>query len=833
MPSPCPSDDSLRRLGDEGLEPDAFVELDRHVVECPGCQARLGALGRWISTWASLPGRRLHAPPADFPSIAGFKLEAELGRGAMGVVFLARQEEVGRLVALKVLPGGDPRDPRPRGRWLQEARAVASVRHPNIVQLHGWGEADGLLYLVMEYLPGGSLKERASGPLDPREAAATMQVVALAVEHIHRRGVLHLDLKPSNILLDQDHAGGAGRGGPTPKLADFGLSRPWADYPGAEASVAGPRGTPPYMAPEQVKGIHGDFLPTTDVYALGATLYHLLTGRPPFQGVSDVEIMEQVLRQEPVAPRRLVPRIPADLETVVLKCLEKSPERRYPSAAAVAEDLERWLAGRPIAARPISLAERGCRWARRKPGLASALAALAATILVSTASLLLLYRRAVADRVEADRNFAVVSSLLLRLEHQALDDLVERGLENGYNLDATLALLKEQVEQLRKIRPIDPDVLLHWSMINGTVANQLRAVARYEEAWTLMRECVDVLSECLERGEAGEVYILATADALLGSARVGRETRRLDEGLKYLDQASLLVQGSRGDETPIHVRALALAAEYQRLGEEFELSGDRERSACATRGRRRLLDFLLVTRSDRPDQILSKACVLSDDGDEAGARALVDGLAASGMRYIPPSGWLSQAVGDALQEWAWREARGLIPRDGYGHEGRLDDAAAEGFMDGLERLCDRVGADRLHLGVTVEGLSDSASQLASKQRRSGRLDLAESTADLLSTLGRAMVRSRPDLPASHILLAESHAQEAKNAWRRDDLAGVRRGLESAVGVIQAALLVAPDDRRLNTRLKSYVQKLAGVPAAADPRLAVRPGGGTAPPSPSH
>ncbi len=261
-----------------------------------------------------------------------------------------------------------------RRRWLREAQAIGRVRHPNVVQLHEAGEQDGCLYLVLDLIAGGSLAERVSGPLPARVAVGLMATVARAADHIHHAGMLHLDIKPSNILLDGPP------GGPwdqvTPMIADFGIARA-GDDPGATATVTiGVHGTPSFMAPEQIAGDRAAIGPRSDVFGLGATLYCLLSGRPPFQAASLIETLDLVRTREPAPPRTLVPGLPRDLETIALTCLRKDPRRRYASAGALADDLQRWLDGFPIRARPVSKLEHASRWCRRRPAFASLLAVL-------------------------------------------------------------------------------------------------------------------------------------------------------------------------------------------------------------------------------------------------------------------------------------------------------------------------------------------------------------------------------------------------------------------------------------------------------------------------
>jgi hypothetical protein len=315
-------------------------------------------------------------PPLPAPAAPpGYALLGELGRGGMGVVYQARQVSAGRVVALKMLLHAGHADADQLARFRTEAQAVARLQHRHVIQVFEVGEHQGLPFFSLEYCPGGSLDRRLAGtPLPAAEAAALVEQVARGVQAAHDAKVIHRDLKPANVLLSADG---------TPKVSDFGLARK-LDAPGATRSGA-VMGTPSYMAPEQARGQVDRLGAAVDVYALGAVLYECLTGRPPFRAAAVMDTLRQVLSEEPVPPRQLNAKVPRDLETVCLKCLEKEPGRRYASAAALAEDLGRFGRGEPVLARPVGAAERAAKWVRRNRWLAGALATVAATLLLGTA----------------------------------------------------------------------------------------------------------------------------------------------------------------------------------------------------------------------------------------------------------------------------------------------------------------------------------------------------------------------------------------------------------------------------------------------------------------
>jgi hypothetical protein len=323
-------------------------------------------------------------PAGERPNVPGYEIHEELGRGGMGVVYKARQLSLNRFVALKMILAGPYAGADQLARFRVEAEAVAQLQHPGIVQIHEIGSHAGHSYLALEYVPGGTLNHHCAGkPLPPAEAARLLEALARAVHYAHQRGILHRDLKPGNVLLAED-----GR----PKIADFGLAKrldaaPGAATPGPQTQSGAILGTPAYMAPEQAGGKRGRVGPLADVYALGAILYELLTGRPPFQADSPVDVILKVATEEPLPPRRVEPGAPRDLEAVCLKCLRKDPAGRYASAADLADDLLRFLKGEPTAARPATRGARLRSWAwRRRWGLAGC-AAVTGLLLLLTCSL--------------------------------------------------------------------------------------------------------------------------------------------------------------------------------------------------------------------------------------------------------------------------------------------------------------------------------------------------------------------------------------------------------------------------------------------------------------
>lgn len=304
-------------------------------------------------------------------TVGDYELLDEIARGGMGVVYRARQRGLGRIVAVKLLIGGHFAGEPARARFREEATAAAGLQHPNIVAIHEIGEHEGLPYFSMEYVDGSTLAALVrEGPLPTRRAAAYVARVARAIDYGHRQGVVHRDLKPSNVLIDSFDQ---------PRVTDFGLAKRLAGSTPDLTATGQVLGTPGYSAPEQIRGTIQPG-PASDIYSLGALLYHLLTGRPPFIAETLEAVLQQVSQEEPVPLRRLNPSIGRDLETLCLKCLEKDPARRYQDAAALADDLDRHLRGEPVLARPVSPLERAWRWSRRHQTLAGLVGTLAVVL---------------------------------------------------------------------------------------------------------------------------------------------------------------------------------------------------------------------------------------------------------------------------------------------------------------------------------------------------------------------------------------------------------------------------------------------------------------------
>jgi tRNA A-37 threonylcarbamoyl transferase component Bud32 len=419
-----------------GISPEAVIKSDtpvevrsrieREVAWCRLVRRLLPGAGLEASSDANT---FFHSAPYRAPSLSQlgrFHIRRELGRGGFGLVFLAFDPKLGREVALKVPRPEAIMHPELRSRFQHEARATASLEHPNLVPVYESGEDGAICYIASAYCPGITLsawlKERKE-PVPFGLAAQLVATLAEAVEHAHRRGILHRDLKPANIMLSPREASAeattANSSLPTiqisemefiPRIMDFGLAKVLQDEDNAETreyltQTGAILGTPAYMAPEQAGGQSRSIGPATDVYGLGVILYELLTGRPPFRGDGTVDTLVQVQTREPLSPGKLRSKLPRDLQTICLKCLQKDPRKRYPTAQALADDLQRYSTRRPIEARRTGILGRGLLWCQRNPALAAtiALASLAVSV-VSGAGLHQVFQERERYREERDRS---------------------------------------------------------------------------------------------------------------------------------------------------------------------------------------------------------------------------------------------------------------------------------------------------------------------------------------------------------------------------------------------------------------------------------------------
>ncbi|HZZ78727.1 MAG TPA: protein kinase [Gemmataceae bacterium] len=609
------------------------------------------------------------APPAPrqtsqtFPWVLGdYEVLAEIGRGGMGVVYRARQYSLNRLVALKMIAANAGGAPDRLARFYNEAQAAAKLQHPNVVQIFEIGEHDGQPYFAMEYAACGSLAQHLAGrPIQSKQAARIVETLARAVHAAHRNGVIHRDLKPANILIQEPGMSGKTELDlPNPeaclKITDFGLAKQIDTEVGTKTESGTIVGTPCYMAPEQAEGRGREPAPATDIYSLGALMYELLTGRPPFVGVTRLDTLHQIVHDEPVPPGRLQSAVPRDLETICLKCLHKEPAKRYATALELADDLRRFQAGEPIRARAAGRIEIAWHWCRRQPVQASLAASLIIAIVVGVSLVSWQWLRAeselevsVALRQEAEkrekitdklRQEAVASEALTkklyeetaagkaaveklhqeavarevaldesyRLAHLTLKDFmvhtVERGARDGMGLDPQrrelLVKSRDYYKRFLERRKNDPALRQELAEVSGHLANITRQIGTPEEALEDYGRALGLFEELLRADPESvpQKYSVAVVHSHIGSvqASIGRHA----DALASLQRSRKLLEESLR-VTPDDKRIEAeLASTLHNIAMLHSAASPREKALAAFAEARELQKKLLAALPDSP-----------------------------------------------------------------------------------------------------------------------------------------------------------------------------------------------------------------------------------------
>lgn len=600
---------------------------------CPACLIRtaLELLGSAESP-QSTPVVSSTALPRRY---GDYELIEEISRGGMGAVYRARQRSLNRMVAVKVLLFGEFASDGFVRRFKAESAAAASLRHPNIVAIHEVGEHAGQHYFSMDLIEGQNLAQVArDGPLPARTAARFIEKVARAIEHAHQTGVIHRDLKPSNVLIDATGE---------PHVTDFGLAKRLADD-GDLTATGQILGSPNFMAPEQADPSLGQAGPAGDIYSLGALLYHLLTGRPPFAGESIEATLRQLLHQEPVAPRLLDASIPVDLETVCLKCLEKSPERRFATASALADDLGRFLRDEPISVRPLGRVQRLARWCRREPALAGLAFSLGAVLVLGLiATSILLWRERTA------RALASTEATKSRQLASFLQQMLSRAGPSA-SLGRDTALLREILDQTAG--RIDHELTnqpLVMAELRDTIGITYRDIGELEKSIAMHREALrlrHVLGD--DKSTSGAMTLSLLAQSLT-------EHEELAEAEKLIREALDLWKANRGVTDEKYARGLTcLGSIHSRRGELLQAKRCYEQA-------------LAIHRANHDSAAYSPlnnlANVLTKQKDFAGAEKLYrEAIAMIRQKYgdqHPETGLLLRNLGDVLNA-----------------QGKLDEASA-------------------------------------------------------------------------------------------------------------------------------------------------------------
>jgi tetratricopeptide (TPR) repeat protein/tRNA A-37 threonylcarbamoyl transferase component Bud32 len=525
---------------------------------------------------ASLESPGTTSPPAplpDWPVISGYEILSELGKGGMGVVYKARHLKLNRVVALKMVLAGPQATPQDLARFRTEAEAVARLQHAHIVQIYEVGELGGLPYFSLEFVAGGSLARRLQGnPQPPRAAAEMVAQLADGVQAAHSCGIIHRDLKPHNVLVTVDG---------TPKITDFGLAKKLDDDTGQTVSGA-IMGTPSYMAPEQAAGRTKEIGPAADVYALGAILYELLVGRPPFKGASMYDTLQQVRTDEPVSPSRLQPKVPRDLETICLKCLRKEPTQRYAIASELAADLRRYLAHEPIRARPVGNTERVWRWCRRNPKLAGmtfAIAVLLVTVaVVSTVASFRLNaanEREHANRIRAEENLDVARAAVAYFTQLSEDpQLRKHGLEGLRKEMWTQA--RDFYGRLAQQQADDPRVEADRGRAFLQMGRMMILLGSTRDAIGAFQQAQEIFARVSGSNPGDPIHGDGLAQGLLEEGNLLQLANRLEEAQRVLDRA-LAVRKNLADQHPdVFAHQEGLARAYFQLGRLHQVRNQSE-----------------------------------------------------------------------------------------------------------------------------------------------------------------------------------------------------------------------------------------------------------------
>ena len=722
-------------------------------------------------------------PAEDEPlsQLGRFLIRRELGRGAYGVVFLAYDPQLRRDVALKVPRPEALLTPELRARFRHEAQAAAGLDHPNLVPVFDAGEEGSICYIASAYCPGTTLAawlKRRERPVPIRTAARLVATLAAAVEHAHRKGVLHRDLKPSNVILTTPAGPDAASDDLdlAPRVTDFGLAKLLECGPEAAPTVDQTRsgailGTPAYMAPEQAGGQSRSVGPPADVYALGVILYEVLTGRAPFQAETPLDTLLLVRTQSPVPPGRLRPGIPRDLETICLKCLNKDPHRRYAAAGALAEDLERFLAGQPIRARPTPAWERAWKWARRHPVVAtlagvSSLAALAVVVVVLQSNV----------RLRRERNYSETQRRLAVANLRKAQEAVNR------------MLTQVGVERLRDVPQVEP-------VVRGLL----------EDALSFYRDLARQSGDDPEvRFEMGRAY-----------RRLGENYgfyHRLNRKEECLRQAIAIHQRLAAEfpKLPAYRRELALTLNSLALL-AYENNRGREANDAIDRARE-LLERLVAADPDEPGSRLGLARTYNAIGlmrsyegrprdEEAAYRKALSLMTEAGAR--------SPLAPDLRMKMTVIRSNLGVVIEGDGRLGEAEAAYREN-LDVLEQLVTRwpsVNDYRSKLALTLDNL---ATLLA----KTGRAPEAEKALHRVIDLRRELMEAYPQSPFYPGRIADTLGKLADLVSQRGDLAEARTLLDRGVGFRRTAMGLAPGDatylQSIRVDLSALIEVLIGL-----------------------
>lgn len=806
---PCPHRSILEKLDVEDVDSPDRLSLELHIESCRQCQSILqdiAAAGR--IELATVTGASLRLPNS-VPELPGFRIERELGRGGGSVVYLAEDLSTSRMVAVKLIPGGWIQGSALRARWLEEVRVAARMQHHHIVRLYRVEETLHWFLLVFEYISGGTLQNRMQQAITAMELAILMRTLAQAVEQIHLRGALHLDLKPSNILIDD--SGGSTWAQIVPKVSDFGIAR-W-NQSGTQPGFSGLqcRGTPSYMAPEQVMADYGPLTPATDVYGLGGILYTMLTGVPPFRGASSTEILRQVITDQVQPPQDFRADVSEGLAKIALRCLQKHPAKRFPTPQQLALALQKWIDSETL----VCEARSGPH--RRRTRSIKPIILMVAGLMVITGAVF----RAGSPESDSTRHASGTSPSQRQNPERGTSDLsVAEWLEelaeepaafDGIRTNRLIAANRRYTEELLTRRPEPVDQWLRFGVLQQRAAERFSASLRtelYPAAKHLLAESVRLLEHAVNRQPDDQTTRLELIGAKVSQSQMRiqlAEYSPQERARQTLESAEFLLPAAshalRLKDTKQRIHWLGkILDQYRGTFWMTYWAGD-EPSAAQLAGREKLCWSLLGDDRLHPDLACRHA--LMHSGSQSDDRMM-----------LPEDGWVipenrrllvQEMVFTFLANRFFRSARlseaaGDVPDPDAVWDGIIVDCQA--FM--RQRMIDpALLPDNLH-----RELIRPLASISTICRRDADIHEAELLQRGYLRLCEAADRYYPGNADVSLAFSEAHLQAWKNASRQGDMDAALLALRASLRAAENALDIAPDSERARFQVADRIKRMA-------------------------